>query len=213
VLAVRSHFFEFLPVGSDGEPDIACPQLAHELDSGQEYSVVLTTGGGLHRYHLGDVVKVTGRLRECPTVTFVGRSRVVDWRGEKLHEAHVARVLAAALHRAGIAPSFSMLAFDGRGYVLYLDSEATPPLAKEVETGVETGLAENFHYRYARDLGQVLPVRICPVRNGQSTFVAACVARGQRAGAVKFVALDAHDDWTARFNATSRPGDVRQRTS
>jgi hypothetical protein len=109
VLAVRSHFLEFLPVGGE------VPQLAHALDVGQEYSVVLTTGGGLYRYDLGDVVRVTGRVGQCPVVTFVGRKHVVDWRGEKLHEAHVARVLSSTFAREGIDPEFSMLAFDGGG--------------------------------------------------------------------------------------------------
>jgi hypothetical protein len=42
-LAVRSHFFEF--VSADGKV-----RLAHELSDGAEYSVLLTTSGGLWRY-------------------------------------------------------------------------------------------------------------------------------------------------------------------
>jgi len=38
-LSVRSHFFEFLPDGSDR------PLLAHQLERGGLYSVVVTTGG------------------------------------------------------------------------------------------------------------------------------------------------------------------------
>src|SRR5262249_22262248 len=66
VLAVRSHFLEFLQADAVGRPDATCPQLAHELEPGYAYSVVLTTGGGLYRYHLGDVVAVVGRVRDCP---------------------------------------------------------------------------------------------------------------------------------------------------
>src|SRR5262249_20208292 len=52
-LAVRSHFFEFLPLsGEDGGGDVQRTFLAHELEPGREYSVVATTGGGLYRYRL-----------------------------------------------------------------------------------------------------------------------------------------------------------------
>jgi len=34
----------------------------HELERGRLYSVILTTGGGLYRYALGDVVTVVGRV-------------------------------------------------------------------------------------------------------------------------------------------------------
>ena len=66
-LAVRSHFFEFL------ESDAAGPRLAQELERGGRYRVVLTTGGGLYRYDLGDEVEVTGFAGECPLLRFQRR--------------------------------------------------------------------------------------------------------------------------------------------
>src|SRR5262249_53619828 len=45
-VAARSHFFEFLEGDS--------PRLAHELEEGGVYSVVVTTGGGFYRYCLED---------------------------------------------------------------------------------------------------------------------------------------------------------------
>src|SRR5262249_56650625 len=124
VLAVRSHFREFLPADAVGRRDATRPQLAHELEPGYAYSVVLTTGGGLYRYHLGDVVAVVGRVRDCPIVRFVGRKNVSDWRGEKLHEAHAARVIESAFAVRRVVPSFVMLACDTSAatpnYVLYV---------------------------------------------------------------------------------------------
>jgi hypothetical protein len=52
-LAVTSHYFEFLTQAGDA-------LLAHQLDKGKTYSVVVTTGGGLYRYRLNDLVEVTG---------------------------------------------------------------------------------------------------------------------------------------------------------
>jgi hypothetical protein len=202
-LAVRSHFLEFLAVDSDHEPDAAHPQFAHELEQGQHYSVVLTTGGGFYRYHLGDIVEVIGRDQQCPLVRFVGRNQVADWCGEKLHETHVSGVLAAAFRKVGIAPSFAMLACDTAcdvpNYVLYIEAGAAEDQLCDIAASVERGLAENFHYRYARQLGQLGALRVFAARNADASYVSACIARGQRAGNVKPVALDPRDGWTSKF--------------
>jgi hypothetical protein len=54
VLAVTSHFFEFEEAASGST------LVADEVVEGGEYSVVVTTGGGLYRYRLHDRVVVTG---------------------------------------------------------------------------------------------------------------------------------------------------------
>jgi hypothetical protein len=203
VLAVRSHFLEFLPLDSNYEPDAAHPQLAHELEPGQRYSVVITTGGGFYRYHLGDIVEVAGREQQCPLVRFVSRRQIADWCGEKLHEAHVARVLAAAFSGLRVPPSFAMLACDTVGpvpnYVLYLEAGMPENQLCEIAASVDSGLEENFHYRYARRLGQLGAIAVFAAEHAEESYVSACIARGQRAGDVKSVALDPHDGWTAKF--------------
>jgi GH3 auxin-responsive promoter len=203
-LAVRSHFFEFLPVDSNGHADQNYPRLANELDVGQHYSVILTTGGGLYRYLLGDIIEVVGRERQCPLVRFLGRNRVADWCGEKLHETQVTRVLTKVFSDAGVEPSFSLLACDTGcpvpSYTLYIETSASDGQLSEVAAAVEKGLAENFHYRYARQLGQLGSVRVLAARHAEASYMSACVARGQRAGCVKAIALDTRDGWTSRFD-------------
>jgi hypothetical protein len=203
VLAVRSHFLEFLPADSIGRPDTTRPQLAHELESGQAYSVVLTTGGGLYRYQLGDLVTVLGRTHDCPVVRFAGRKDVADWCGEKLHEVQAARIIESAFTAQRLTPSFAMLACDTSGgvpnYVLYVEAAASEDELGGIGVFIERALDENFHYRYARRLGQLGPVRVFAARKAEASYLAACMARGQRAGNVKCVALDPHDGWTAKF--------------
>jgi hypothetical protein len=203
VLAVRSHFLEFLPADSTGRPDATRPQLAHELESGQAYSVVLTTGGGLYRYHLGDVVMVLGRKHDCPVVRFAGRKDVADWCGEKLHEVQAARIIESAFTARRLTPSFAMLACDTSGevpnYVLYVEAAASENDLGGIGTSIESALEENFHYRYARRLGQLGPLRVFAARNAEASYLAACMARGQRAGDVKCLALDPRDGWTPKF--------------
>jgi hypothetical protein len=203
VLAVRSHFLEFLPADSAGRPDATRPCLAHELEPGQAYAVVLTTGGGLYRYQLGDVVTVLGRLHQCPLVRFAGRNEVADWCGEKLHEVQAARIIESAFTARRVTPSFAMLACDTSGdvphYVLYVEAAASEDDLGGIAAAIDRALDENFHYRYARRLGQLGPLRAFAARNAEASYLAACMARGQRAGDVKYVALDRRDGWTPQF--------------
>ena len=69
LLAFTSHFFEFIP-----EEDAECEQpetvLAWELEQGNRYEVVVTTGGGLYRYRTGDCVTVDGFVGQIPRISF-----------------------------------------------------------------------------------------------------------------------------------------------
>lgn len=204
-LSLGSHFFEFLPVQNEAAPDGMHVRLAHQLEEGGSYEVVITTGGGLYRYRLGDVVDVVGHSRGCPLLRFVGRAHAVcDWFGEKLNERHVADVLAAALARRGWEPHFAMLACHADaprpGYFLFLEQPGVEHGAlTELTNEIETGLMENVHYAYCRRLGQLQPLGLCPVERGLERYIAACVARGQRAGDVKPVALHRWGGWREVF--------------
>jgi hypothetical protein len=202
VLALRSHFFEFIPIpaatGTFGT------LLAHELERGRQYEVVITNGAGLYRYRLGDVVEVTGWWHDCPLIRFIGRqNQVSDWFGEKLNELHVAGILQQTLEAYGIRTSFSMLACDtGQlpAYVLYIDSAACDDVLLRAAKKIENLLWANFQYQYARRLGQLGPVRIFRAHKAASTYIANAIAEGQRAGDVKPLALDRRNIWSKAFN-------------
>src|SRR5262249_44287427 len=51
-LAIRSHFFEFEEISTTGR----C-RLAHEIERGGRYRVIVTTAGGLYRYQLRDEIE------------------------------------------------------------------------------------------------------------------------------------------------------------
>ncbi|MEK7705042.1 MAG: GH3 auxin-responsive promoter family protein, partial [Myxococcota bacterium] len=69
VLAVGSHFLEFLDLEGNGR-DV---RRAHELREGAHYSPILTASNGLVRYHLKDVVRCVGHTAATPRVVFEGR--------------------------------------------------------------------------------------------------------------------------------------------
>jgi hypothetical protein len=223
-LAIRSHFMEFLPVDSTGDLDPShagdtaaeYPRLAHELDRGQKYAVVLTTGGGLYRYQLRDVIEVIGYAHQCPMVRFVGRQGYIsDWLGEKLNEAHVSRLLQAAFSALEILPSFAMLACDTEppapGYVLYIDSAERGNLLDCAAAKIETGLCDNFHYRYARELGQLAPLRVFRVHGAAEIYQTAGHQAGQRVGGIKPLSLDRRNGWSRVFQGKSLAQAVGQR--
>jgi hypothetical protein len=202
-LAIRSHFFEFQEQGG------AC-RLAHELENGGRYRVVLTTGGGLYRYQLRDEVEVAGFEGRCPLLRFLGKADLVsDLVGEKLAEAHVRSVLDRLFAQHGLAPRFALLVpVEGRpaGYRLYLQDGAlsgAAPGLPGLTADLEAGLRENPHYRYAVELGQLAPAEVQLLgwqrEPGWQVYERRCVAAGQRAGNVKPAALDPQLGWPEAF--------------
>lgn len=204
VLALRSHFFEFIPAGQDS--DLDRPLLAHELEPGQAYEPVLTTGGGLYRYRLHDIVQVVGHLKGCPLFRFSGKAgQISDRFGEKLNEYHVRQVLDRLLQRYALRPEFVMVAYEegvGRpGYMLFIEAPAaSDPLLSRLAADLELALQENFHYRYCRELGQLQPLGLFRIdRNGLETYLSVCQAHGQRAGDIKPMALHRLEGWSSNF--------------
>ncbi|WNG51403.1 GH3 auxin-responsive promoter family protein [Archangium minus] len=204
VLAVRSHFFEFL----DPEHPEARPLLAQELEVGRTYSVLLSTSGGLLRYSIGDLVRVEGFHHATPCLRFMGRADAVsDLVGEKLAATRVSTVLESLLpgELGGQRPSFAMVAPEWEAhappaYRLFLETDASDARLEEAAHALERALCEGFHYRYARELGQLGPVRAIRVTEGTRGYEARCIALGQRAGDIKPMDLHRQAGWTAWFS-------------
>jgi hypothetical protein len=195
-LAITSHFFEF----EDAAGNI---HAAWELSPGGVYSVVLTTGGGLYRYRLHDLVEVTGRLSATPCLRFLGKTdRVSDRFGEKLDEAFVDRLVTGLLRRAGISAWFALLAPEVEErparYVLFLGASAAD--ARALATLLEEGLRENPQYAYAVRLGQLAPAEVCLVDRGAPwRYIERLRRSGMRLGDIKPAALSPLDGWRATF--------------
>jgi hypothetical protein len=202
VVAVTSHFYEF----ADVEAPARRPRLAHELEHGRQYSVILTTGGGLYRYALGDVVSVVGRVGATPLIEFVRRNGVVsDLCGEKLAEAHVTRALDTATARLGVRCAFLMVAPEMAAPPYYAVFAEAPGVSEAALTRlaaeVERALSESPSYAYCRRLGQLGAMRAVRVHDGgAATYVERCARLGQRAGDVKPGVLHTVPGWSAHLN-------------
>lgn len=97
VLDVRSHYFEFIP---EDEGDAENPTVlgAHELEVGKRYFILPTTASGLYRYHIYDVVRVTGFHHGTPLIEFLSKgAHFANVTGEKVSEYQVTQAMAESL--------------------------------------------------------------------------------------------------------------------
>ncbi|MFC1704345.1 GH3 auxin-responsive promoter family protein, partial [Candidatus Omnitrophota bacterium] len=212
-LSIRSHFFEFIEKDTTQQKENhqrCATRLAHELELGKEYAVVITTGGGLYRYQLQDIVKVTGFIKKCPLIRFVGKeAHVSDLFGEKLNEYHVSVVAGKAFRKHSLAPSFLMVAAERNPqtqecfYTLFIELKnrkeviILPSLAHDVEEG----LKENYHYRYCRAIGQLAALQVFVITDdcAAETYMRVGKTLGQRLGNIKPLVLHTKMGWSKEF--------------
>ena len=187
--AVTSHVIELLDDAG------ACHPL-HRVEVGGRYEPVVTTAGGLCRYRTGDRVEVTGRLHRTPTLRFLGRGNTTsDLCGEKLSEAQVAEALIDVLRSCGVELGFAMLTASAAAaptwYTLWLEPlDGSGVEMQRLASTLDERLQENPHYRWARRLGQLGPVRARPAPpDARHRLLQAAAAAGRTLGAVKPAAL------------------------
>lgn len=166
LLAFVSHFFEFL----DPEGKVYLP---HEVKEGFEYEVLLTTGGGLYRYRIGDRFLVTGKYQGVPELKFLGRNDdISDLVGEKLNEEFLRKELLPILQTYGLTNRNSFfrgnLTEQKLYYELVIDEEICLEEVLSLSELVETILHLNPHYEYARKMGQLDPMKLIQTRFQQN---------------------------------------------
>ena len=210
-LSLLSQFFEF----EEADEGAAAIKLAHELQAGRRYSVIVSTGGGLYRYRLNDLIEVADFYHQCPLIRFVGRqAKVVDICGEKLNEDLVRTTVASLLEKHAAHAEFWMMAPEwppeGRPfYTLFIQFDAGAAIDERqpdtIAQEIEEALQESYHYEYSRRLGQLDSCRlfvIAPQSDSYHTYLAVCTDLGQRLGDIKPAALHAYQGWSQRFTGT-----------
>jgi len=106
ILAISGNFYEFIP-REDFEKKKKRILLCNQLEKGKEYFVVVTTPGGLYRYNIDDIVRVTGFANKTPLIEFVSRGfSTTSITGEKLHESHVVQAVKKATEEHKVSLKF-----------------------------------------------------------------------------------------------------------
>ena len=170
-LDVTSHFFEFIP---ENEIDAPRPTvlLAHELQAGCNYFILLTTSCGLYRYDIQDVVRCTGFEGTTPLVEFLHKgAHIANLTGEKITESQAVAAVAEVIHAAGISlTAFTLTPVWGeppRYHLLVEAGEIPPGRIAAVESAVDAALSRlNCEYDEKRRTSRLLGVAVTEVPRG-----------------------------------------------
>lgn len=220
VLAVHTTFFEFIAEGEIDDP-APRPFLAHELEDGRRYYVIVTGPNGLYRYDLNDVVEVRGVHHRAPKVAFVRKGRdMLSITGEKLHLNHVVHAVQAAERATGLAVwQFRLIsAVEQARYDLLLELTREADTRRrlgEFATAFDRALGSvNVEYASKRRSGRLGSPRLCVMRRGWAERVCRDdFARGRRDAQHKWSALRPEWDAVSCADVVERVDDVERTVS
>ncbi|MCX5678118.1 MAG: GH3 auxin-responsive promoter family protein [Candidatus Omnitrophica bacterium] len=157
VLAIRTNFYEFIP-----KEDITNKKkrtlLCNELEMGREYFIIVTTAGGLYRYNIDDIIKVTGFFKQTPMIEFVQKGLgATSLAGEKLYESHVSEAMTKVLEKEKIRMVFFCAVakpLEGPRYTFMVEFSDPQPADKDtirILVSIEEALRkQNREYDYVR---------------------------------------------------------------
>jgi len=164
IVAVTSHFLEFLP---EHAPAGAAALGADELQDGAHYRLVVTTSGGLYRYDMEDIVRVTGFHERTPIIAFVSRlNRQVSVANERLSESDVTVAMTAATRRLGVrVREFLFVPCSDRRYRVLVDGHVQhpPDFAAELERQLRVAATG---YDFEREDALLEPLELVLTRPG-----------------------------------------------
>ena len=173
VLDITTHYFEFIP---EGDADSPQPTVlaAHELEEGKNYYIIPTTASGLYRYHIHDLIRVTGFHNRTPLIEFLSKgAHFANITGEKISEYHVTRAMQDVLQQADMTLTAFVLApcwdEDVPYYGLFveegdlLDPQQRPFLAEALDKRLAVVNIEYASKRASQRLG---PIRLEVIPTG-----------------------------------------------
>ena len=182
---LTDHYFEF--VQRDAWERGADKYLRlDELEIGELYYPIVTTADGLYRYDINDVITVTGKIGDTPTLAFVQKGKgVTSITGEKLTEAQLLQAVQAAAGTLALRIDFFVALADenSAGYTLYLEvsGDDRPPIAA-IGVAIDQQLRTlNIEYADKQASGRLQPLRVRWLRpDSGDSYRRHCVASGQR---------------------------------
>lgn len=164
-LSIATAFYEFIPV-EGGEP-----LMAHQLEMGKEYELVVTTWAGLYRYNMKDIICVDGFVGNTPKISFVRKSsEILNVVGEKIPASAVNDCVHQVLKEKGVVVRQVQVYPDleHRRYACYVEPmEGTLSVLPEWEEEMNAKLAEQFQiFEFARLQNLLNPMVLVPMKEG-----------------------------------------------
>jgi alpha-D-ribose 1-methylphosphonate 5-triphosphate synthase subunit PhnG len=152
---------------------------------------LLSTGSGLLRYRLKDLVRVDGLPGGIPALTFLGRAGTTDLVGEKLTAAALDAAMAEITLPVKTLPVCTVAVEDAGegipGYLLLLEGESLE--SAKVANALDAALQQHFHYQLARNLEQLAPLRCVIHPDMRERYLQQCRERGMIEGNIKMESL------------------------
>ncbi len=129
LLTSHANFFEFI---SESEANKSNPKtfLAHQLELGCTYKLIVTTVNGLYRYNINDFIEVTGFLNGAPLIRFLRKgSDICNLQGEKVNTNQVLEAVKNSCEDTGISFNHFMFIGDSNNdcYHLYVEISGENP--------------------------------------------------------------------------------------
>jgi GH3 auxin-responsive promoter len=168
ILAITSHFLEFL--AEDEASDAPEPLTADRLRPGAEYRLVVTNSGGLYRYDMEDIVRVTSQYRATPVIEFVSKKdRQVSVSNERITEFDVTVAMQAACRAAGRwFPEFLFVPCTDRRYRVVIDGAAAGAEQDGFAAELEGQLRRAARgYDFEREDGLLEPLEVIVTAPGE----------------------------------------------
>jgi hypothetical protein len=149
-------FFEFVPT-EDWDAGERATLLLDELEQGATYRVIVTTLGGLVRYDMNDIVRVTEAIGRTPTLAFVRKGRgVTSITGEKVTEDQINLAIADVAGAAEVGVPFYVVVADAgaASYCAYVEGDTEPQRIVALADALDAKLAAlNVEYASKRASG------------------------------------------------------------
>ena len=204
-LALNEHiFFEFVPFNSDNfDSDgnlVANPEalMAHEVEEGKDYAILLSTAAGAWRYLIGDTVKFTDKER-CEIIITGRTKHFLSLVGEHLSVDNMNKAVQLAGEEMNICiPEFTVagvpygLFFAHQWYVACNDHVNAELLSERIDYHLKE-LNDDYAVERKSALKQVY-LTILP----ESTFMEFMRVKGKIGGQHKFPRVmkgKMHEDW------------------
>ena len=201
---IHENFFEFVE-RDDWDAGRRTFRTVEQLKQGTEYYIIPTTGTGLYRYFVNDIVRVTCSFHATPTIEFVQKGKgVTNITGEKVYESQVIEAVRSAEAETGVPADFFLMLADANRAVYRLIVECPAPT--EAWRSRTLGLIEqklgelNVEYAAKRASGRLQHLELLPVRPGTGdAYKRHCLQQGQREGQFKLITLQYLSDRTFPF--------------
>ncbi len=196
---IEDNFFEFVE-RDDWENDKHNFLTIDQLSKNKEYYIFITTNSGLYRYFINDIVRVTGKVENTPTLQFIQKGKgVTSITGEKLYESQVIEAMKLTEKEFNFTNIFFIMLANKKfsNYELFIENfdNFEPPL-ELIRDYVESCLCRlNIEYENKLASGRIKPLSLHLIQSGtREIFKKYFIEKGQKESQFKIVALQYKDE-------------------